>query len=117
MRGSDWTPPSIVPNGDDQAVCLVADHITAVLASDFTAPLRDAIATSTHAFDLRCRGNITMSKKAAETISSHKSTIRVLRATIFTLGITQTKPPRLTWKSTARSSRSKPIHKIGSGSV
>ena len=32
--------------------------------------------------------------------------------TRFTLGITQTKPPRLTWKSTARSSRSKPIHKL-----
>ena len=82
-----------------------------------------------------------MSKKAAEHHKQSQDTIRMLRATTvkqlstmragttkkrpimrtpqgdtrFTLGITQTKPPRLTWKSTARSNRSKPIHKLEVG--
>ena len=72
-------------------------------------------------------------RKQPSTISSHKNTIRMLRVTTvkqlstmragttkkrpimrtpqgdmrFTLGITRTKLPRLTWKSTARSSRLK----------
>jgi hypothetical protein len=77
------------------------------------------------------RGNTSCLRRQPSTISSHKSTTRMLRATTmkrrnttkadstkrqpitrtppgdtrFTLDITQTKPPRLIWKNTARNNR------------